>query len=72
MDIMESIVKDVKSENEKLIILNKKLVSRNKELRNENCDKIVKIKELINEMDLKNKELLAERLKKNPLLRVNA
>jgi cell division protein ZapA len=72
MDIMETIVKEVKSENEKLVILNKKLVSRNKELRNENCDKIVKIKELINEMDLKNKELLAERLKKNPLLRVNA
>lgn len=79
MDEMEIMVKEIRTENEQLIDENKKLIktvkeiySTNRQIKNENCDKTRKIKELVYELDKKKEELVAEKLKRNPLLRVNA
>lgn len=70
MEVMIKISKETKSENEKLTILNKKLAARNRELRSDICDKTRSIKELAKELDIKNKELVKEKLKNNPLLKI--
>jgi len=79
MDEMEIMVKEIRKENEQLVDENKKLIktvkevySTNRQVKNENCDKTRKIKELVYELDKKKEELVAEKLKRNPLLRVNA
>ena len=70
MEVMLEVSKEIKSENEKLTILNKKLAARNRELRSDICDKTRNIKELAKELDIKNKELVKEKLKNNPLLNI--
>lgn len=79
MDEMEIMVKAIRKENEQLVDENKKLIntvkevySTNRQIKNENCDKTRKIKELVYELDKKKEELVAEKLKRNPLLKVNA
>lgn len=70
MEVMTEVSKEIKNENEKLTMLNKKLATRNRELRSDICDKTRNIKELAEELDNKNEELIREKLKKNPLLKV--
>lgn len=70
MEVMTEVSNEVKSENEKLTMLNKKLAARNRELRSDICDKTRNIKELAKELDNKNEELIKEKLKKNPLLKI--
>ncbi|HAG42257.1 MAG TPA: hypothetical protein DCL31_01220 [Clostridium sp.] len=67
MEVMTEVSNEIKSENEKLTMLNKKLAARNRELRSDICDKTRNIKELAKELDNKNEELIKEKLKKNPL-----
>jgi len=70
MEVMTEVSNEIKSENEKLTMLNKKLAARNRELRSDICDKTRNIKELAKELDNKNEELIKEKLKKNPLLKI--
>ncbi|WP_461613175.1 cell division protein ZapA [Clostridium sp. Marseille-QA1073] len=70
MEVMTEVSKEIKSENEKLTMLNKKLAARNRELRSDICDKTRNIKELAKQLDNKNEELIREKLKNNPLLKI--
>jgi cell division protein ZapA len=79
MNEMEAVAKEIKAENEKLvneneklILVNKQLFSEKRKLRDESCDKTRKIKELAIELQIKNKEIVHEKLKNNPLIKVNA
>lgn len=79
MNEMEIAAKSIKienerlvSENEKLILVNKKLFSEKRKLRDESCDRMRRIKELAVELEIKNKEIVQEKLKNNSLIKINA